>query len=47
MNIVKCSFMYGDSNERNITTGSVIAVPVINVGFIVHGPNNNLPFNGK
>ena len=40
-------FMYFDSNISNINTGKVIAVNVINVGFIVHGPKSNFPFKGK
>ena len=39
--------MYFELNDMNNATGIVIAVPVINVGFIVHGPNNILPFIGK
>ena len=45
--IFKFSFMYSELNPINNPTGIVIAVAVINVGFIVHGPNNILPFNGK
>ena len=39
--------MYSELYDKNNTTGIVIAVAVINVGFIVHGPNNILPFIGK
>ncbi len=47
IDIDRVFFMYFHSNISNINTGKVIAVNVINVGFIVHGPKSNFPFKGK